>query len=166
MTIRKIVLALCLLAASLTAKAQKQRTVVDGDTGRGIANVSIKGKDFTIVTDSLGRFTLPENCKTLLFSHINYVSYLVNLNDLGDSVALFSNSTLLNEVTVLGKPTGKDPLAELNKGLRLNKTDAQLLSANPNGNLLGLLKYLIPKKWLKNTKKERSEHLKHILEEY
>ncbi|MBR1448309.1 MAG: carboxypeptidase-like regulatory domain-containing protein [Prevotella sp.] len=151
---------------SLLAQERRQRTVVDGDTGLPIARVSITGRDFTITTDSAGHFTLPANCKTLVFSHVNYVSYMANINDLDDRVELYSNDHRLNEVVVFGTPSGKDPLGELNNGLRLNKTDAQLMAANPNGNLLGLLSYLIPKKWRSSKKARRQEELKRILENY
>jgi hypothetical protein len=40
------------------------------------------------------------------------------------------------------------------------------MTANPNGNLLGLFKYLIPKKWRTSKKKKRQEELKKLLEEY
>ena len=166
MSIKNIVVAASLVIGSHAAQAQKQRTVIDGDTGHGLANVTVMGRDFTVVTDSMGRYTLPHDCKTLLFSHINYTSYLVNLTDLGDSVALFSKTLRIDEVTVMGKPTGKDPLARLNKSLRMDETEAQLRSANPNGNLLGLLSYLIPKKWRKSSKQRRKEKLKKTLEEY
>jgi len=156
-------LALCALTAS--AQTQKVFVVIDGDTGKGIPNVTITGKNFTIVSDSIGRFTLPKDCKTLIFSHINYVSYLANINDIGDHVVLYPNYQQLDEVMVFGTPS-KNPLEELNKQLTISKTDAQLITANPNGNLFGLLKYLIPKKWRKSKKQERKKELDKILEEY
>ena len=148
------------------AQQPKQRTVVDGDTGRPIANVTVTGKGFTLMTDSTGHFTLPEGCKTVVFSHVGYVSYMANLNDLGDNVELYTNDYRLSEVVVFGAPTGKDPLANLNERLGISKTEAQLISANPNCNLLGLLKYLIPKKWRVSKKERRKEQLKKILEDY
>ena len=163
---KHMVLLAIALAGCLTASAQKKRVVVDGDTGRPIANVSITGKDFTVVTDSLGRFSLPKDCKTLVFSHINYVSYIVNVGDLEDKVALYPNYQQLDEVTVFGATTGEDPLADLNSRLGLNKTDAQLIGANPNGNLFGLLKYIIPKKWRTSRKEREKERLKKALEDY
>jgi len=166
MNAKFVILSFCFLAVSLDAVSQHQRVVVDGDTGQPIANVSITGKGFTVITDSLGRFTLPEDCKTLVFSHINYVSYLANLNDVGDSVELYSNDQRLGEVVVFGKPTVDDPLSGLNSRLLLNATDAQLLTANPNGNLFGLLRYLIPKKWRTSKKARRKERLKKTLEDY
>ena len=167
MIFRKTILAACLAAlCSMTAwaQAQKQRVAIDGDTGRGIPGVSITAKDFTIVTDSMGYFTLPKDCKTLVFSHINYVSYMVNLNDLGDTVLLYNNYQHLDEVTVFGTP-GEDPLKNLKQGLKLNKTEVELQNANPNGNLLGLLKHLVPKKW-RSKKQELKEKEKKVLKEY
>lgn len=166
MNARIIVLSLLFTTCCGYAQGQKQHVVVDGDTGKPIANVSVMGKDFTAVTDSLGRFTLDKRCKTLVFSHINYVSYIANINDLGDSIILYTNDKRLDEVMVFGKPTAKDPLENLNSRLRLDKTDAQLISANPNGNLVGLLYYLIPKKWRKSKKEKRKEQLQKVLEEY
>lgn len=160
-----VALAFAFCATAVAGQKQKVRVVVDGDTGRGIPNVTITGKGFTIVSDSTGRFTLPADCKTLVFSHINYVSYLANVNDIGDCVLLYPNYQELNEVMVFGTP-GKDPLEELNSQLKINKTDAQLINANPNGNLFGLLKYLVPKKWRTSKKERRKEELKKILEEY
>ena len=148
------------------AIVQRQRVVVDGDTGQPIANVSITGKGFTVVADTLGCFTLPKECKTLVFSHIGYYSYLANLNDLGDSVALYSTDLCLDEVVVFGKPTGRDPLHDLNSRQMLSHTEAQLLTANLNGNLLSLLTYIIPKKWRTSKKQRRKEQLKTILESY
>lgn len=165
-SVRLILTVLLLSCFTATwAQTHSRHVVVDGDTGRGIANVSIMGRDFTAVTDSAGGFTLTKECRTLLLSHINYVSYLVNLNDLGDTVALYSNSLHLNEVVVRGTPR-EDPLAELNSRLRLDKTEVQLMTANPNGNLFGLLKYLVPKKWRTSKKQRRKEQLKKILEDY
>ena len=165
-SIRRHILLLSFMASGICAMAQRQRVVVDGDTGQPIANVSIAGKGFTVVADSLGRFTLPKECKTLVFSHIGYYSYMANLNDVGDSVALYSSDLRLDEVVVFGKPTGRDPLHDLNSRLSLSPTEAQLLTANPNGNLLGLLTYLIPKKWRTSKKQRRKEQLKTILESY
>jgi len=167
MNIIRLIAVFTFAIGTMAAAAQKQkvRIVVDGDTGQGIPNVSITGKGFTIVTDSLGRFVLPNDCKTLVFSHLNYTSYLANVNDIGDYVALYPNYQQLDEVMVFGTP-GKNPLEELNSQLKINKTDAQLMTANPNGNLLGLFKYLIPKKWRTSKKKKREEELKKLLEEY
>lgn len=157
---------LLVFSTNMMAQEGRHRTVVDGDTGNPIANVSIMGRDFTVVTDSAGRFVLPDDCKTLVFSHINYVSYLANRNDLGDTIELYTNDHRLDEIVVFGKPTGEDPLANLNNSLGISKTDAQLISANPNGNLLGLLSYLIPKKWRTSKKTKKKESLKKILEDY
>jgi hypothetical protein len=43
-----------------------------------------------------------------------------------------------------------------------------MLSANPNQglNVLGLLKYLIPRKWLKDNKADRKKRLEEILDDY
>jgi len=167
MNTKRILLPVIIMSCCMAqAQQPKQRTVVDGDTGCPIANVSVTGKGFTLVTDSTGHFTLPEGCKTVVFSHVGYVSYMANLNDLGDNVELYTNDYRLSEVVVFGAPTGKDPLANLNERLGISKTEAQLLSAKPSGNLFGLLKYLIPKKWRVSKKARRKEQLKKILEDY
>ena len=157
---------LLVLSTTMAAQETRSRIVVDGDTGNPIANVSITGRDFTVRTDSAGGFVLPVDCKTLVFSHVNYVSYLANINDLGDTIELYTNDHRLGEIVVFGKTTGEDPLANLNDRLGITKTDAQLISANPNGNLLGLLSYLIPKKWRTSKKTKKKENLKKILEDY
>ncbi len=164
----KILIAAVFAASSMAMSAQtslRERVVYDGDTGRGIANVSIMGKDFVVLSDSTGRYTLPKECKTVVLSHMNYTSYMVNLTDLPDSVALFSDSHRLGEVIVFGTPK-ENPLAELNKRLRLERTEAELSAANPNGNLLGLFKYLVPKKWRTSKKKRRKQQLDKVLQDY
>ena len=79
-------------------------------------------------------------------------------------------SKLLNvqEVVVFGKAKYRDDMKELRRQLRISKQEAQLLAADPSsgGNLLPLLGKLVPKRWLKNTKKSRRERLKRTLEEY
>ena len=54
----------------------------------------------------------------------------------------------------------------------MDKIDAQLAAANPNGgiNLIALFNKLMPKKWLqklrKNTKQERLKRIQKMLDEY
>ena len=148
--------------------AQKKLTVIDMDTLYPIEGTSVLGRNISLQTDSLGHVAVPDSCQSLLFSHINYEERLLNLNEVRDTVFLVSKDFSLNEVVVFGIGSRKDNLKELNKQLRMQKTEAQLMAADPSsgGNLLPLLARLIPKRWLKNSKKSRHERLKQILEKY
>ena len=101
------------------------------------ANVVMKGS--TAQTDSLGSITVSDSCKTLVFSHVNYESRLINLEEVRDTVYLISKLLNLKEVVVFGHAKRDDRLDNLKNHLRLSTTDAQLIGANPNSgvNLLG-----------------------------
>lgn len=159
---------LAALACCLALQAQRQRVVVDVETLTPIGGVNVIGSGAPATTDSLGHFTMADSCRSLLFSHVNYESRLVNLDEIADTVFLISKLLNVKEVVVFGKPKPREDLKALNKRLRLEKTEAQLAAANPNAgfNVLPLLSRLIPKKWQKNTKKARREKLKKTLEEY
>lgn len=164
---RKMAMTLWLLCC-LQTMAQRQLTVVDVETLIPIAGVNVLGKRLSAQTDSLGHITLPDSCRTLSFSHVNYESRLLNITEIRDTVYLISKLLNLKEVVVFGKAKYTDKYKELQKRLRISKQEAQLLAANPSsgGNLLPLLAKLIPKKWRKNKKMARKERLKRILEEY
>ena len=164
----KKVIVILLLLCSLTSVAQRQLRVVDVETLVPIAGVNVLGKRFSAQTDSTGVITLPDSCRTLSFSHVNYESRLLNINEIRDTVYLISKLLNVKEVVVFGKGKYTDQYKELQKRLRLSKTEAQLAAADPSsgGNLLPFLAKLIPKKWRKNKKKARKERLERILEEY
>lgn len=148
--------------------AQKRMVVVDWDTLDPIPDVSVTSLLGTTVTDSLGYFDVPEGSKTLLFSHLNYSSRLVNLKEVNDTVLLMSNNLRVDGVVVFGKPKEDVKTKRLNESLRMAKTEAELVAADPSKgtDLIKLTNYLVPKKWRKNSKQERQKRLKKALKEY
>lgn len=154
---------------SLSVVAQRKLVVCDIETLDPISSVSVRSSAGVEVTDSLGFFSVPDTCKSLVLSHLNYESRLLNLNEVHDTVFLVSKYMGMHEVVVFGR--GKDDgLAErMNKILVLNKTDAQLLANNPanGGNLLGLVGKAIGKLVSKKSSKaKRKEKAREILENY
>jgi hypothetical protein len=103
-----------------------------------------------------------------MFSHVNYESRLVNLNEVRDTVFLISKLLKLKEVVVFGQAPYSEKFKNLQKHMMPSKTDLQLAGAQPgNGiNLLGLIGYLIPDKMKKSRKERRKERLKRILDDY
>ena len=136
----------------------------------GGANVASKYR--TVQTDSLGRVTVADSCRSLVFSHVNYESRIINLEEVRDTVFLISKLLNVKEVVVFGKGKHKDELKDLNSRLHLSKEELEMLNVNPNSgvNVLALINMLIPKKWKekwrKNTKEGRRERLKQILRDY
>ena len=159
-----VLLALCPLLAF-----GQRRVVIDFDTELPVAQVSIQGRGRVVYSDSLGRFAVADSVRTLVFSHVNYESRIVNLDEVGDTVFLVPKYLSVKEVVVFGKGMLEDDrLRELTKSLRMSSVEAQLQAADPHrGNLLGLLGYLIPKKWLHPRKKEtRKQRHERILNDY
>ena len=157
-----------MMLSCLSATAQRKMVVVDIETLIPINGVNITSKEGTIMSDSLGWFSVSDSCRSLAFSHVNYESRLINTEEVGDTIFLISKLLNIKEVVVFGHAQYRDDFKELKKQLRIQKTEAQLVAANPSsgGNLLSLIGYLIPKKWKKNSKQARRERLKQILEEY
>ena len=166
-TLRTTIL-LAALFCSLSLSAQRQLSVVDVETLVPVAGANVIGKDLAIQTDSLGCVLVSDSCRTLIFSHVNYESRLINLEEVKDTVFLISKLLNLKEVVVFGHAPKTDKLKDLKSQLRLDKIDAQLLSSNPNSgiNVLGLVGMLIPKKWRHSKKESRRQRLKRILDEY
>ena len=164
---RRLGLSLMAMLFILSATAQKRKVVVDIETLIPIPEVSITSKDGSFTTDSLGWFAVPDSAKSLAFSHVNYESRLMNMEEVGDTIFLISKLLNIKEVVVFGHAQYRDDMKELKKQLRIEKTEAKLMAANPaSGNLLMLLNYIIPKKWRHSKKAARRERLKRILEEY
>ena len=160
---------LLLLLGALQLSAQKRLTVVDVETLEPIADVNVIARGLTAQTDSTGSITLPDSCRTLSFTHVNYESRILNIDEVsGGTVYLISKLLNTKEVVVFGKGQYRDEYKELKKRLRISKQEAELMAADPSsgGNLLPLLSRLIPKKWRKKSKKARQERLERILEEY
>lgn len=157
-----------MVGVALQIVAQRQLTVVDVETLVPVGGASVVSRDGTATTDSLGRISVSDSCKTLSFSHVNYESRIINLREVRDTVYMISKLLNIREVVVFG--TGPhDALPEaLKKQLKLSKTEAQLTSIDPRngGNLLPLLARLIPKKWRKKSRQERLKRLQEILDGY
>lgn len=148
------------------ASAQRRLVIVDFETGVPVGGANVVGNGLTTQADTLGFVVVPDSCRSLVFSHVNYESRLINLNEVRDTIFLLSKLLHLKEVVVFGKAPEVEDYAEFNKRFQLPKSELQLAGAQPNGNLLGLLGYLIPKSWKKSPKKKRKERLKEILENY
>ena len=158
---------LLLMAGSIQGFAQRRLVVVDVETMIPVVGANVISKDGNCTTDSLGYFSVSDSCKTLSFSHVNYESRLVNLNEVRDTVFLISKLLNIKEVVVFGHGQRRELPDALKKQLEVDKKDAQLAAIDPSSdNLLSLLAYLIPKKWRKNSKEARRKRLKQILENY
>ena len=153
---------------SLLLSAPRQLRVVDVETLVPVADANVVSMGRTAQTDSLGCITVSDSCRTLLFSHVNYESRMLNLEEVKDTVFLISKLLNLKEVVVFGQKKREDKLKDLKSQLRLNPIDAQLIAASSNQgmNLFGLIGKLIPKKWRQSKKAARRERLKQIIEEY
>ena len=155
------------LLCSMGCLGQRRLSVIDFETLDPVGGASAAGNGFAIEADSLGVITIPDSCRSLLFSHVNYESRLINLEEVRDTVFLLSKLLSIKEVVVFGKTPLVDDYKDLQSHFRLSKTELQMISAqSTNGNLFGLLKYLVPKKWRKSPKKKRKERLKEIFENY
>jgi len=143
----------------LSAWSQKQLVVADVETLLPVVGASVQAKDLTLTTDSLGHFVAPDSCRTLLLSHVNYESRIVNMDEMaGDTIYIISKLLNVKEVVVFGKGMiADDRLKELNKRIRMERTEAQLAAADPSKAAsipLGWLAKLLPKKWRPGYKKE------------
>ena len=158
---------LLLMAGAIQGFAQRRLVVVDVETMIPVVGANVISKDGNCTTDSLGYFSVSDSCKTLSFSHVNYESRLVNLNEVRDTVFLISKLLNIKEVVVFGHGQPKELPEAQKKQLEAEKENAKLAAIDPSsGNLLSLFAYLIPKKWRKNTKAARRKRLKQILENY
>ncbi|MBR2238600.1 MAG: hypothetical protein IJ887_12155 [Prevotella sp.] len=164
----RLYLLLTLLLCCLSTSAQRRLIVVDVETLVPVDGANVVGNSLSAQTDTLGYIFVPDSCQSLLFSHVNYESRLINLKEVRDTVFLISKLLNVKEVVVFGKTPHVEEYEELQKRMRLSKTDMQLSSAQPGDgiNLLGLFNYLIPKKWKKAKKEKRKERLKRAIEDY
>ena len=168
--VRLLLLLLCL--AATTAYGQRRMVAVDVETGLPLVGINVQGARFRTVTDSMGRVSIPDSCNTLLFSHVNYESMLVNIREAkSDTVLLISKLNNLGEVVVLGtSKINEDKLEELNRRLRIEKAEAQLLNSDPSKPAsipLGLLSRLLPKKWRPGYKAaQRKKRHEEVLNDY
>jgi len=173
MTHWRMLLIVPAMLCCLMVSAQRRLTVVDVETLLPISNANVASSHQTVQTDSLGHVTVQDSCRSLVFSHVNYESRIINLEEIRDTVFLISKLLNVKEVVVFGNGKPRDDeLKDLNSSLRLSKEELQALASDPSSgvNVLALINYLIPKKWKekwkKNTKEGRRERLKKILQDY
>ena len=152
----------------LSASAQRRLVVIDVETLEPVGEANVVCNGLTAQTDTLGFVSVPDSCQSLLFSHVNYESRLINLKEVRDTVFLISKLLNVKEVVVFGQAPYKDEYEKLRSQMLPSKLDMQLASAKPGDgiNLLGFFSYFIPKKWKKSKKEKRKERLKRALEEY
>lgn len=161
-------IALLLLTGSMASVAQRRLVVADLESDLPLAQVSVQGKEFVAQTDSTGCVEVSDSVRTLLFSHVNYESRIVNLDEVRDTVFLVSKYLSVKEVVVFGKGRmPDDELKDLKKQLRLNRTEAQLAAADPGKAFSLPLGKLIPKKWRKSYRAEqRRKRHQELLDSY
>ena len=170
---RRISLLLLATLCSLLTVGQRRLTVVDVETNVPIAGVNVVYREQAVQTDSTGCVVVADSSRSLVFSHVNYESRIINIEEVRDTVFLISKLLSLREVVVLGKAKPDDTKSLNDRlGLRLSKEEIQAIktSQNMGGNLFALVGYLIPKKWKekarRNTKEGRRERLRQILSDY
>lgn len=159
---------LVLMVWAVQAQAQRKLVAIDIETLQPVAGANVMSKAGTTTTDSLGYVSVADSCKSLSFSHVNYESRLVNLDELNDTVFLISKLLNIKEVVIFGHGPHRVLPESLKRQLRLDKKEAQLAAIDPKsgGNLLTLINYIIPKKWRTSSKEKRRKRLKEILDNY
>ena len=157
-----------LMVWAIQVHAQKKLVAIDIETLQPVAGANVISKAGTMITDSLGYVSVADSCKSLSFSHVNYESRLVNLEELNDTVFLISKLLNVKEVVIFGHGPHRVLPESLKRQLRLEKTEAQLAASDPSsgGNLLSLIGYIVPKKWRTSKKEKQRKRLKEILDNY
>ena len=123
----------CLALLSVSAFAQKRFVVVDVETRVPIRGVNVTSSaQLTDTTNWQGLVTIPDTCRTLSLTHVKYESRILNVEEVKDTIFLISKLMGLPEVTVFGKGKGEDALKELKRQMRIEKSEAQLLAADPS----------------------------------
>ena len=165
----KVLISLLLFLGSTTqAVAQRRLVVVDVETLIPVAGANVVSREGTVTTDSLGHVSVSDSCKSLSFSHVNYESRLINLNEVRDTVFMISKLLNVKEVIVFGHGKKRD-YSELQRRLGLDRVEAQLAAAgSPGMDLVALFNTLfVPKKWRASyRKKQRMKRLREILDSY
>ena len=165
----KVLISLLLFLGSTTqAVAQRRLVVVDVETQIPVAGANVVSREGTMTTDSLGHVSVSDSCRSLSFSHVNYESRLINLNEVRDTVFMISKLLNVKEVIVFGHGKKRD-YSELQRRLGLDRVEAQLVAAgSPGMDLVALFNTLfVPKKWRASyRKKQRMKRLKEILDSY
>ena len=166
----KVLISLLLFLGSTTqAVAQRRLVVVDVETLIPVAGANVVSREGTMTTDSLGHVSVSDSCRSLSFSHVNYESRLINLNEVRDTVFMISKLLNVKEVIVFGHGKKRD-YSELQRRLGLDRVEAQLAAAGGSHgmDLVALFNTLfVPKKWRASyRKKQRMKRLKEILDSY
>jgi len=159
---------LLFLGSTTQAVAQRRLVVVDVETLIPVAGANVVSREGTMTTDSLGHVSVSDSCRSLSFSHVNYESRLINLNEVRDTVFMISKLLNVKEVIVFGHGKKRD-YSELQRRLGLDRVEAQLAAAgSPGMDLVALFNTLfVPKKWRASyRKKQRMKRLKEILDSY
>ena len=157
-----------LISGMLQGFAQRRLVVVDVETLQPVVGANVISKDGSAMTDSLGYVSVNDSCKSLSFSHVNYESRLINLNEVRDTVFMISKLLNVKEVIVFGHGKKRD-YSELQRRLGLDRVEAQLAAGGSHGmDLVALFNTLfVPKKWRASyRKKQRMKRLKEILDSY
>lgn len=164
----RILLILFFVAISASVSAQRRLVVADVETLLPIGGANVVCKDSSVVADSLGWFSVSDSTKTMVLSHVNYESRIVNLTEVHDTVYLISKLLSVEGVVVFGHGKNADKLKELKKRLSIDKTERQLMAADPSKgtDLLKLLNYVTPRKWRKKSKQQKKAELREKLDEY
>ena len=165
----KVLISLLLFLGSTTqAVAQRRLVVVDVETLIPVAGANVVSREGTMTTDSLGHVSVSDSCRSLSFSHVNYESRLINLNEVRDTVFMISKLLNVKEVIVFGHGKKRD-YSELQRRLGLDRVEAQLAAGgSPGMDLVALFNTLfVPKKWRASyRKKQRMKCLREILDSY
>jgi hypothetical protein len=162
--VQRLFLAIILAALCVAVRGQRRLIVVDVETRVPIRGVNVvSSRHRTDTTDWQGLVTVPDTCRSLSFSHVKYESRILNVEEVKDTIFLISKLMGLPEVTVFGKGKGEDALKELKRQMRIEKSEAQLLAADPSAgfNILGLLQKLF-----KRRKESKKERFRKIIEDY
>ena len=94
---------LAVLMYSLLLSAQRQLRVLDVETLMPVSGANVVTKERAAQTDSMGCIIVSDSCRTLVFSHVNYESRILNMEEVNDTVYLISKLLNLKEVVVFGQ---------------------------------------------------------------
>lgn len=167
---KKCLLLFLLFGVVLLAMAQRRLVVVDVETLAPVVGANVVSRDSTQTTDSIGHVFVSDSCMTITFSHVNYESRIINLDEVRDTVFMISKLLNLKEVVVFGHGKNRD-YSDLQKSLKRDKIEAQLAAADPSVgfriDLAKVVNAVIPKRWRPGYRKEqRKKRLKEILDNY
>ena len=167
---KKCLLLFLLFGVVSLAMAQRRLVVVDVETLAPVVGANVVSRDSTQTTDSIGHVFVTDSCMTITFSHVNYESRIINLDEVRDTVFMISKLLNLKEVVVFGHGKNRD-YSDLQKSLKRDKIEAQLAAADPSVgfriDLAKVVNAVIPKRWRPGYRKEqRKKRLKEILDNY